>query len=203
MIRSGSTIRRQSARAVDGVACLIAEAHVLRYRLLARHGVMTFQHAAECVSRHGSFVGYRIRRRFYRRLLATCGDDLEINYGATVGEISSRIGDRVWVGPSAYLDLVDVGDDVLIGPQACVLAGGRHHRSDSTDRPIRAQGNHPLRATTVGAGSWIGAHAVVMADVGHGAIVGAGAVVTKPVPPFAVAVGNPARVIRIRTDVAN
>jgi acetyltransferase-like isoleucine patch superfamily enzyme len=39
-----------------------------------------------------------------------------------------------------------------------------------------------------------------MADVGHDAIVGAGSVVTKPVPPFAIVAGNPARLIRRRNE---
>jgi acetyltransferase-like isoleucine patch superfamily enzyme len=38
----------------------------------------------------------------------------------------------------------------------------------------------------------------VMADVGTDAIVGAGSVVTKPVAPFSIVAGNPARVLRMR-----
>ncbi|MCB0910083.1 MAG: CatB-related O-acetyltransferase [Propionibacteriaceae bacterium] len=53
----------------------------------------------------------------------------------------------------------------------------------------------------VGSDVWIGANAVIMPEVsriGHGAIIGAGAVVNKDVPPYAIVLGNPARVIKFR-----
>ena len=51
---------------------------------------------------------------------------------------------------------------------------------------------------------WIGAHSLVMDGVriGDGAVVGAGAVVTRDVPDYAIAVGSPAKVIRLRFDPA-
>lgn len=59
---------------------------------------------------------------------------------------------------------------------------------------------------TIGHDVWIGHGAVVLAGrrIGTGAVVGAGSVVTKDVPDYAIAVGNPARVIRQRfpDDVA-
>jgi acetyltransferase-like isoleucine patch superfamily enzyme len=51
----------------------------------------------------------------------------------------------------------------------------------------------------VGSGSWIGSGAVILADVGRNCVVGAGAVVTKALPDDVVAVGVPARVIRVRS----
>ena len=54
----------------------------------------------------------------------------------------------------------------------------------------------------IGNDVWIGAYATIMGGVkiGNGAVIGAGAVVAKDVPPYAIVVGNPARVIRYRFD---
>ena len=117
-------------------------------------------------------------------------------------EPSSRIGDRVWVGPGCFLDFVEIGDDVMFGPHVVVLAaGGKTHRFDMPG-PVRSQGNNPLVPTRIGTGAWIGANAVVMADVGDGAVVGAGAVVTEAVAPRLIVAGNPARQIGQRPAVA-
>jgi len=55
-------------------------------------------------------------------------------------------------------------------------------------------------AVTLGHDVWIGHGAVVLPglSIGTGAAIGAGAIVTKDVPPFAVVVGNPGRVLRLR-----
>jgi virginiamycin A acetyltransferase len=54
--------------------------------------------------------------------------------------------------------------------------------------------------TVVGSDVWLGYRALVMPGVkiGHGAIVAAGSVVVGDVPPYAIAGGNPARVLRLR-----
>lgn len=54
--------------------------------------------------------------------------------------------------------------------------------------------------TTIGADVWVGANALILKGVtiGDGAIVGGSAVVTKDVPPYAIAVGNPAKIVRYR-----
>lgn len=54
---------------------------------------------------------------------------------------------------------------------------------------------------TIGNDVWIGYNAIIMPNVSHvgdGAVIAAGAVVNKDVPPYAVVVGNPARIVRFR-----
>lgn len=52
----------------------------------------------------------------------------------------------------------------------------------------------------IGHDVWIGQNAIVLSgiSIGTGAVIGAGSVVTKSIPPYAIAVGNPAKVIRYR-----
>jgi acetyltransferase-like isoleucine patch superfamily enzyme len=58
-------------------------------------------------------------------------------------------------------------------------------------------------ALQIGSDVWLGHNSIISSNVssiGHGAVVGAGAVVFKDVPPYAVVVGNPGRVVRYRFD---
>lgn len=53
----------------------------------------------------------------------------------------------------------------------------------------------------IGNDVWIGTHAVILrnvTEIGDGAVIGAGAIITKNVQPYAVVIGNPARVVRYR-----
>lgn len=58
------------------------------------------------------------------------------------------------------------------------------------------------KPVTIGNDVWIGLNAVIMdgVTIGDGAIVGAGAIVTHDVPPYAIVLGIPARVVRYRFD---
>jgi acetyltransferase-like isoleucine patch superfamily enzyme len=114
---------------------------------------------------------------------------------------SCTIGDHVWIGPQSFFDARDlvIEDYVGWGPGAKVL--GSVHTGLPTSVPI-IQTDLEIRPVRICAWADIGTNAVVLPGVtiGKGAIVGAGAVVTKDVPPFTVAAGVPARVLRQRRE---
>jgi acetyltransferase-like isoleucine patch superfamily enzyme len=111
---------------------------------------------------------------------------------------SVSIGRKVYVGVFCVIGDATLEDDVLIGSQVSIMNGSKQHGIERLDVPVREQPGEWPRIT-IGRDSWIGDRAVVMADVGRHCVVGAGSVVTKPVPDYAIVVGNPARVVRYRT----
>lgn len=99
------------------------------------------------------------------------------------------IGDRVTIKNGVQLwDGLRVGDDVFIGPNVTFsndkFPRSKHHQAE----PLRIE---------VEPGASLGAGAIILPGlkVGRNAMIGAGAVVTRSVPPNAIVVGNPARIV--------
>jgi len=145
-------------------------------------------------------VGQYLRRAFLARTLERCASSATIEFGAIFSQVGARLDDRVYIGPRCHLGLVHVECDVLIAA-GVHIPSGRHTHGTDPDRPIREQPGE-RNVVRVGAGSWIGSNAVVLADIGRGNVVGAGAVVTRPTPDHVVVAGVPARVVRERTKSA-
>lgn len=157
----------------------------------------TFPGFSQCLSLLPGLVGAYLRRAFYRRVLPTCGDDVHISFGSVMSHPMTSLGARVYIGVGCMLGDVTLEDDVLVGSHVSVINGRHQHGIDRLDVPIREQpGEFPR--ITIGRDAWIGDRALVMANIGEQAVVGAGSVVTKPIPARAIAVGNPARIVRMR-----
>lgn len=189
---------RIAGRLLDGSVEAVAIIVGPLLKLVVARGLIHFPFLSDVLGRLPFALGWKLRRAIYARILPRVGRQVVLHPGVVLEDPRTSFGEDIWISHSCYLDYAVVGDHVLIGPHAVILAGGRPHRTDRLDLPIKEQGNNPKQPVSLGRGCWVGANATVMADVGHDAIVGAGAVVTRPVPPFAVVAGNPARVLRIR-----
>ena len=116
------------------------------------------------------------------------------------------IGDpKIIVGSDFYLNVgchflgeITIGDNVLIGPKTVIW--GRDHGTKLSS-PMRYQ-PHVKTPIIIGDDVWIGANVTILkgVEIGSGSIIAAGAVVVKNVPSFSVVAGNPARVIKERTE---
>ena len=154
---------------------------------------------SQAISLAPGLIGSYLRRAFYRRTLARCGDGAFLTFGTIFSHPTAYVGRNVYVGAFCCLGEVTLEDDVLIGSHVSIANGSRQHGTERLDIPVREQPGEWPRIT-VGADTWIGDRAVILADVGRHCVIGAGAVVTKPIPDFAVAVGIPARPVRFRNE---
>ena len=109
-----------------------------------------------------------------------------------------RIGDGCVIGRGSHIvahQRVDIGDDVFTGPYVYIT--DQNHGYADPEVPIGRQwpANAPV---SIGAGSWLGAGAIVLPGscIGRHVVVGAGSVVRGQVPDHCVVAGVPARIVR-------
>lgn len=137
----------------------------------------------------------------------TIGPGSSLHRG-TIVEIGD--GGSVIIGPDTHIQggchlkgfLGDtrIGAHVQVAPH-CVFSPYQHNTGDLS-KPIQDQGISSKGSIIIEDDAWLGLGVKVMdgVTIGRGAVVGAGAVVTKDVPPYAIAVGVPAKVIGYRGD---
>ena len=120
----------------------------------------------------------------------TLGDDVVVGRGAAI-ENDTTVGAMTKIQADAYITAYSTLEDhVFIAP--CVVTTNDNFMG-------RTERRHELiKGPTIRLGAPVGGGAILCPgiEVGEEAFVGAGAVVTKDVPPLAVVVGNPARVVR-------
>jgi acetyltransferase-like isoleucine patch superfamily enzyme len=112
---------------------------------------------------------------------------------------------RVRIGSGTFLNIgvmVAAHDSVEIGDH-CMFANGcfvsdASHRFDDPDKPVPWQGFTSKGPTRIGDNVWCGANVVITSGVtvGERCVIGANSVVTQDMPPFSIAAGAPATVLK-------
>ena len=88
---------------------------------------------------------------------------------------------------------IEIGDNCYIGPNV-----GLYMAMHPIDPERRIKGINFAKPVKIGKNCWLGASVIVLpgVEIGEGCTIGAGSVVTKNIPPYSIAAGNPAKIIR-------
>jgi len=140
-------------------------------------------------------------------------EGVEIGDNSTIGPYSiikasllSYLGKGLHLGNQSSLDafsFVGAGGGVWIGNRVImgqhVSFHAENHNFESLDHPIREQGR-TAEGIVIDDDCWVGSNVTFLdgVHVGTGCVIAAGAVVTKDIPPYSIAAGIPARVIKKR-----
>jgi virginiamycin A acetyltransferase len=157
----------------------------------------TFQGCSQFLSLFPGVPGNYLRQQFYCLALAECYDDCCIEFGTRLNQRGIELGRRVYIGTNCCIGLCRMEDDVMLGSNVDVISGKKQHNFARLDIPMREQGGE-FEKIIIGEDSWLGNSSVVMANVGRKSIVAAGSVVVKDLPPYSIAGGNPAKVLKSR-----
>jgi acetyltransferase-like isoleucine patch superfamily enzyme len=101
---------------------------------------------------------------------------------------------------NAYVAPIRIGSGVMIAPNCAFYS---YDHGIVPGRSIREQPLQSRGPIVIGDECWFGVGSIVLSGVciGHGAVIGAGSVVTQDVPAGAIAVGVPAQVVKMRSDL--
>ena len=142
-------------------------------------------------NREGKSVRFGNSVRIYRDVI------IETGSGGSV-----EIGDYSSIHPrcqmNAYMEPIQIGNQVMIAANCAFYS---YDHGISGKEPIHKQPLQSRGPIIIGDGAWLGTGVTVLSGVviGSGAVIGAGSVVTKDIPANAIAVGNPARVLKLRS----
>ena len=141
--------------------------------------------------------GFSLHMPYGGTFLAGAGTEFRRGFRAEFagGDAVIRIGEGCYLTYDVIVACstsIEIGDRVGIG-QASFVVDGNHRYRDRT-KTFLEQG-YDYRPLTIESDAQLHSKVSVMANIGERAIIGANAVVTRPVPPFTVAAGVPAKVI--------
>jgi acetyltransferase-like isoleucine patch superfamily enzyme len=144
-------------------------------------------------------LGKRVRIYGFTNLYGCeIGDDVKIGTFVEIQK-GAKIGSRCKISSHTFIcEGVTMEDEVFIGHNVTFINDLSPRATDAEGR-LQTESDWKCIPTLVKKGASIGSSATLLCGitVGEYAIVGAGSVVTRDVPPYAVVVGNPAKVLKM------
>lgn len=145
-----------------------------------------------------SKIAKMFRAWFGKKIMFSVGKNINIERGASF-TAQCALGDYSGIGINCELNgPVFIGKYVNMGPEVIIYTV--NHKTERTDVIMQMQGYTDPHPVIIEDDVWIGRRVIILPGVtiGKGSIIGAGAVVSKSIPPYSVAVGNPAVVVKSR-----
>lgn len=146
---------------------------------------------------------------FYKRAMHYCGSNVYLRPLSSdlKGLRNLSVGDSTSIPKGSVIYCTDapctIGKKVMFGPHPTIITGD--HRTDIIgkyliDITVKEKKTENDQPVVIEDDVWIGANVTILkgVTVGHGSVIAAGAVVTKSIPPYSIAGGIPAKVIKAR-----
>jgi acetyltransferase-like isoleucine patch superfamily enzyme len=140
-----------------------------------------------------------IQAFFYLKLFKKSGKKISIQFPICIrGKNYVELGNNVGIGNYVHIwgsGGLKIGNNVLIASHVTISTLSHDYTHENMNKaPVIAK---PINIED---GVWIASNSVILPGVtiGEGAVIAAGAVVTKDVPPYAIVVGSPARILKFR-----
>jgi len=149
----------------------------------------------------------KLRLNSLKKKFISCGNSVTIPQNIKFYGYNLKLGNRVSLGYGsvfmcARADIV-IGDNVMFGPNVTMITGD--HRIDMIGKYMIDVGNDEKlpendQPIIVEGDNWIGANVTILKGVkiGEGSVIAAGSLVNKDIPPYAIAAGVPAKIIKYR-----
>jgi acetyltransferase-like isoleucine patch superfamily enzyme len=195
-----SNLRRVIKVAIFAFSLLIVTPLLLVVWLEKRlsRSEMLFSFCNQLLAPLPGMLGWWLRGAYYYGTLERCSWEVHIGFGSVFTHRRAVVGSRVSLGAYCILGHVQIGDHVRMGSRVSVPSGKHQH----FDEDGRLADVNRFERVLIGARSWIGEGAILLANVGERSVVAAGAVVVKEMPGASLIVGNPAQVLRALHDDA-
>jgi acetyltransferase-like isoleucine patch superfamily enzyme len=156
-------------------------------------------------ARFGKHTVIQLPVRLHGEGRISLGDGIFIGANSWLQTIGESTGVAITIADGTSIAgncVISAAESVRIGSRVAIARGtyiaDHAHAYEETDIPIADQGIANVAPVEIGDGAWIGENAVVSpgATIGAGAVIAANSVVTGNIPPYSLAIGIPARVVR-------